>query len=70
MIRFPDQQPKLWAGFLAEEVEEPWMPVADRIPADEALIQSMYKAQAVRHLESRTLGRPQVLAESRCVCCC
>jgi IS5 family transposase len=66
MIRFRHQQPTLWAGFLAEEVEdlwEPWMRHADRVLADEALIVVLYEAQGARHARSRTFGRPQTPAE-------
>lgn len=66
MIRFRHQQPTLWAGFLAEEVEdlwEPWMRHADRVLADEALIAVLYEAQGGRHARSRNFGRPQTPAE-------
>ena len=66
MIRFRHHQPTLWAGFLAEEVEdlwEPWMRHADRILSDEALIEAVYEAQGLRRPKSRTFGRPQTPAE-------
>jgi IS5 family transposase len=66
MIQFRHQQPTLWAGFLAEEVQdlwEPWMRHADQILADEELIGLVYEAQAARHSNSRTFGRPQTPAE-------
>ena len=66
MMRFRHVQPTLWAGFLAEEVEdlwEPWMRHADRILSDEALIEAVYEAQSLRRPQSRTFGRPQTPAE-------
>jgi IS5 family transposase len=66
MIKLRHQQPTLWAGMLAEEVDElwePWMRFADQLLEDEQLLESVYEAQANRHERSRTFGRPQTPAE-------
>lgn len=66
MITLRHQQPSLWAGILAEEIEdlwEPWMRQADRLLEDEALLDYVYEAQGQRHPKSRTLGRKQTPAE-------
>jgi IS5 family transposase len=66
MIKLRHQQPTLWAGFLAEEVDdlwEPWMRFADQLLEDEQLLETIYEAQAHRHERSRTFGRPQTPAE-------
>lgn len=66
MITLRHQQPSLWAGILAEEIEdlwEPWMRQADRLLEDEALLDHVYEAQGQRHPKSRTLGRKQTPAE-------
>ena len=66
MIQLRHQQPTLWAGMLAEEVDdlwEPWMRFADQLLEDEQLLESVYEAQANRHERSRTFGRPQTPAE-------
>jgi transposase, IS5 family len=66
MIRTRHHQPSLWAGVLAEEVDdlwEPWMRRADRLLDDEQLIERIFEAQARRCLKSRTRGRKQTPAE-------
>jgi IS5 family transposase len=66
MIRTRHNQPSLWTGVLAEEVDdlwEPWMRTADRLLDDEQLIARIFEAQARRCLKSRTRGRRQTPAE-------
>jgi len=66
MIRTRHHQPSLWAGVLAEEVDdlwEPWMRTADGLLDDEQLIERVFEAQARRFLKSRTRGRRQTPAE-------
>jgi hypothetical protein len=66
MITLRHQQPSLWTGILAEEIEdlwEPWMRQADRLLEDEALLDHVYEAQGQRHPKSRTLERKQTPAE-------
>jgi IS5 family transposase len=53
-------------GFVAETVadlHEPWMPHADRILNDDALLSAVYEALAKRHPMSRTRGRRAAPAE-------
>jgi transposase, IS5 family len=66
MIQLRYQQPSLWGGFWAEEVAdlwEPWMREADRLLADEALLDTIYEAQGKRRKHSRKRGRKQTPAE-------
>jgi len=66
MIKLRHQQPSLWCGVLAEEIEdlwEPWMREVDRLLEDEALVEGVYEAQGRRHPQSRTRGRTQTPAE-------
>jgi IS5 family transposase len=53
-------------GFVAETVadlQEPWMPHADRILNDNALLSAVYEALGKRHPKSRTRGRRGAPAE-------
>lgn len=53
-------------GFVAETVadlHEPWMPHADQILNDDALLAIVYEALATRHPKSRTRGRRGAPAE-------
>lgn len=66
MIQLRRQQPSLWEGLFAKEVEElwePWMQVVDELLEDEQLLNCVYDAQGERHKHSRILGRPQTPAE-------
>jgi len=66
MIQWRRQQRDLCEGFFAGDAREwmePWMREADQLLEDEALIESVYEAQARRHPESRRRGRPQTPAE-------
>jgi transposase, IS5 family len=66
MIQLRHRQPSLCDAFWSEEVSdlwEPWMRMADGLLEDEALLDSVYDAQAKRHKQSRTRGRKQTPAE-------
>jgi IS5 family transposase len=66
MIQWRKQQRDLCEGFFAADARdwmEPWMRAADTVLDDEALIESVYEAQARRHPESRRRGRPQTPAD-------
>jgi IS5 family transposase len=66
MIQLRHQQPSLWGGFWAQEVEdlwEPWMRQADALLDDEDLLDAVYEAQGKRKKHSRTRGRKQTPAE-------
>ncbi len=66
MIQWRQEQRLLCEGFFAADAREwmePWMREADELLEDEALIESVYEAQARRHPESRRRGRPQTPAE-------
>ena len=66
MIRLRHNQLTLWGGYFAAEVAdlwEPWMREADTVLEDEELLASVWEAQAQRHRQSRTRGRPQTPAE-------
>ena len=66
MIRTRHNQPSLWTGVLAEEVDdlwEPWMRTADKLLDDEELVGRIFEVQAGRFLKSRTRGRRQTPAE-------
>jgi IS5 family transposase len=66
MIRLRHQQLTLWGGYFAAEVAdlwEPWMREVDTVLEDEELVAGVWEAQAQRHRQSRTRGRPQTPAE-------
>lgn len=66
MIQWRKEQGFLCEGFFAADAREwmePWMREADQLLEDEALIESVYEAQARRYPESRRRGRPQTPAE-------
>jgi IS5 family transposase len=66
MIQWRQQQRFLCEGFFAADAREwmePWMREADQLLEDDALIESVYEAQARRYPESRRRGRPQTPAE-------
>lgn len=66
MIEARRQQLHFGEGLIAEEVSdlrEAWMPHADQVLADEALVSAVYEALAKRHAKSRTRGRRGTPAE-------
>jgi transposase, IS5 family len=66
MIRLRHEQPNLWDGVWAEEVEdlwEPWMRAADGLLEDDELLTKIFEAQGKRWKKSRTRGRLQTPAE-------
>ncbi len=66
MTRRRQGQQTLWEGVVNEDVRalwEPWMVEADKLMADEELIDLVYEAQSERHAHSSTRGRSQTPAE-------
>ena len=66
MIEARRLQRRFGDGFVAETVadlHEPWMPHADRILNDDALLAAVYEALGKRHPKSRTRGRRGAPAE-------
>lgn len=66
MIEARRLQRRFGDGFVAETVadlHEPWMPHADRILNDDALLSAVYEALGTRHPKSRTRGRRGAPAE-------
>jgi IS5 family transposase len=65
--RKQNAQQTLWEGMVAEDVRalwEPWMVEADKLLDDEALIDTVYEAQGLRHKHSQTKGRSQTPADT------
>lgn len=65
--RKQNAQQTLWEGVVAEDVRalwEPWMVEADKLLGDEALIDTVYEAQGLRHKHSQTRGRWQTPADT------
>jgi len=66
MIEARRLQRRFGDGFVEETVadlHEPWMPHADQILSDDALLSAVYEALATRHPKSRTRGRRGAPAE-------
>lgn len=66
MIEARRLQRRFGDGFVAETVadlHEPWMPHADQILNDDAVLSAVYEALATRHPKSRTRGRRGAPAE-------
>jgi IS5 family transposase len=65
--RKQNAQQTLWEGMVAEDVRslwEPWMIEADKLLDDEALVDTVYEAQGMRHKHSQTKGRSQTPADT------
>ena len=65
--RKQNAQQTLWEGIVVEDVRalwEPWMVEADKLLDDEALIDTVYEAQGLRHRHSQTKGRSQTPADT------